>query len=70
MSTSMTASELPFITCVDCGVAAPETDTAYTLISARFGWRLQYAVDAAGRRLPEWRCGECYRRAKAARIIP
>ena len=66
----MTASEPPSTTCVDCGAAAPETDTAYTLISARFGWRLQYTVDAAGRRVPEWRCGECYRRNKAARTAP
>jgi hypothetical protein len=55
------------IVCVDCGALAPETDTAYTLIGARFGWRLQYVPDETGRRIQRWRCDTCYRRAKATR---
>ncbi len=55
------------IVCVDCGVSAPETDSPYTLIGQRFGWRLVYVLDANGKRLPEWRCDKCFRRAKAAR---
>ena len=26
--------------CIDCGTTSPSTDTNYTLISARHGWRL------------------------------
>jgi hypothetical protein len=55
------------IACVECGAIAPETDTAYTLIGARFGWRLQYLQDKTGRRIQQWRCDTCYRRSKAAR---
>jgi hypothetical protein len=62
----MTASS-GSIFCVDCGAIAPETDTAYTLIGARFGWRLRYVPDETGRRVQQWRCLTCYRRDKAAR---
>jgi hypothetical protein len=52
------------IQCVDCGRVAPETETAYTLIGQRHGWRLTFLLDDAGKRSPEWRCPECFRRAK------
>jgi hypothetical protein len=54
--------------CVDCGVVSPETETNYTLISARYGWRLTRQVDVAGRSQMEWRCPRCwevFRRAQA-----
>jgi len=41
--------------CVDCGKLSPATDTNYTLISARYGWRLIRAVDGAGRTVVQWR---------------
>ncbi len=43
--------------CADCGIPAPATESAYTLISSRHGWRLQYEVDARGEKQPKWRCG-------------
>jgi hypothetical protein len=55
--------------CVDCGVLSPETETNYTLISARYGWRLTRKVDATGRSQMEWRCPRCweaFRRAQTA----
>lgn len=46
--------------CVDCGVLSPATETNYTLISARHGWRLTRLVDATGRSQMEWRCPRCW----------
>jgi hypothetical protein len=57
------------ISCVDCGAVAPATETPYTLIGQRFGWRLVHVVDARGKRVPEWRCDKCFRKAKAERDV-
>jgi hypothetical protein len=46
--------------CVGCGVVSPETETNYTLISARYGWRLTRKVDVTGRSQMEWRCPRCW----------
>jgi len=46
--------------CVDCGKPAPPTDTNYTLISARHGWRLTRGPDRNGVRVMEWRCPTCW----------
>lgn len=46
--------------CVDCGKHSPATETNYTLISARHGWRLTRLVDAAGRNQLQWRCPRCW----------
>lgn len=46
--------------CVDCGIASPETETNYTLISARYGWRLTRKIDASGCIQMEWRCPRCW----------
>jgi hypothetical protein len=46
--------------CVDCGKLPPPTDTSYTLISTRHGWRLTRAVDKDGQRIMEWRCPSCW----------
>lgn len=59
----MTAPPAPV--CVDCGALAPDTDTPYTLIGQRFAWRLIYVVDEQGKRVPQWRCDKCFRRAKS-----
>lgn len=53
--------------CVDCGTSAPRTETNYTLISSRYGWRLTRTADANGRRVMEWRCPSCYTRYRAKR---
>lgn len=55
------------ILCVDCGRAAPVTETAYTLIGQGHGWRLLFVLDEQGQRQPQWRCAECFRRSKAGR---
>ncbi len=54
-------------TCVDCHELSPETETNYTLIGSRFGWRLLRTKDAGGNVLVEWRCPSCWRAYKAAR---
>jgi len=51
--------------CVDCGTTAPETETAYTLISPRHRWRLMKVVDASGQQVVEWRCAKCWARHRA-----
>lgn len=64
MTAKRTPSEELQVVCVDCGAVAPETDTAYTLIGRRHGWRVIFVVDDQGKRAPEWRCDKCFRRAK------
>jgi hypothetical protein len=51
---------LPENQCVDCGKKPPATDTNYTLISARHGWRLTRGPDRDGQRVMEWRCPACW----------
>lgn len=48
--------------CVGCGQLSPPTTTSYTLISARYGWRLTLSKDEQGQRVPEWRCPTCWQR--------
>ena len=52
--------------CVGCLARSPATNTNYTLISARHGWRLTLAQDETGARTPEWRCPTCWARYKQA----
>jgi hypothetical protein len=52
--------------CVDCHRVAPETNTAHTLLSASFGWRLSRAKTADGGASVVWRCPACWRQHKAA----
>jgi hypothetical protein len=47
-------------TCVDCGTTSPLTETNYTLISARHGWRLTLGQDENGVRIMQWRCPTCW----------
>jgi hypothetical protein len=54
-------------TCVDCHELSPETETNYTLIGSRFGWRLTRRKDTDGKMLVEWRCPACWRTHKAAK---
>jgi hypothetical protein len=49
-------------TCVDCGTTSPTTETNYTLISARHGWRLTLGQDEHGARVMQWRCPSCWAR--------
>jgi hypothetical protein len=52
--------------CVDCGVAAPETSTKDALISTSFGWRLHRGALPEGGHALEWRCPECWRKHRQA----
>lgn len=46
--------------CADCSVKSPPTETNYTLISSRYGWRLTLETSPDGRRIPIWRCPKCW----------
>jgi hypothetical protein len=46
--------------CVDCRTVSPATQTSYTLISARYGWRLSFGAGKDGRKVAEWRCPACW----------
>ncbi|MFI5301453.1 MAG: hypothetical protein ACHREM_25480 [Polyangiales bacterium] len=52
--------------CADCKKPSPETDTNYTLISSRYGWRLTRSRGPDGKAIVEWRCADCWRKYKAA----
>lgn len=55
--------------CVGCRKQAPETNTEYTLISARFGWRLTRRTNREGAFVMEWRCPACWQRYKTERQL-
>jgi hypothetical protein len=55
--------------CSICNIKSPPTDTNYTLISSRHGWRLALETLPDGTRSPIWRCPPCwqeYRKKQAA----
>jgi hypothetical protein len=49
---------------------SPPTETNYTLISPRHGWRLTRSLDKEGRKLAEWRCPQCWARHKSPATPP
>ena len=49
--------------CTGCGVHAPQTDTDYTLISSRFGWRVRRYVEG-DEPITEWWCPACWAELK------
>lgn len=51
--------------CVSCGTSSPQTESSYTLISSRHGWRLSPRVDANGKKVMEWRCPPCWERHRS-----
>jgi hypothetical protein len=54
--------------CHDCGIISPETETSYTLISSRYGWRLELVPDlVSGQKISIWRCPDCWRNRRAKR---
>ena len=46
--------------CADCRKQAPETETSYTLIDAKHGWRNIRRKMPDGQYSIEWRCPECW----------
>jgi hypothetical protein len=53
-----------FEVCVVCGIESPKTDTNYTLISPKFGWRLSRRPGPDGTFIVEWRCPDCWTKHK------
>jgi hypothetical protein len=53
--------------CVDCNAKSPQTETNYTLISSRYGWRLSLQSNPDGRRVSVWRCPICWERHRRPR---
>jgi hypothetical protein len=53
--------------CVDCNAKSPQTETNYTLISSRYGWRLSLQSNPDGRRVSVWRCPTCWERHRRPR---
>jgi hypothetical protein len=53
-----------FEVCVVCGMQSPKTDTNYTLISPKFGWRLSRRAAGDGTFIVEWRCADCWTKHK------
>jgi len=56
--------------CVDCHRVAPQTNTAHTLLSKSFGWRLSRSKGPGSAAGVEWRCPPCWRLRKAATAKP
>ncbi len=52
--------------CVGCGKKSPKTETNYTLISARYGWRLSRSRRLDGTYDVQWRCPDCWRALKGS----
>jgi hypothetical protein len=50
--------------CVDCGILPPETESAYTLIGGKAGWRLTRHRTAEGLVVADWRCPNCWAKYK------
>jgi hypothetical protein len=50
--------------CVGCNAVSPPTETNYTLISSRHGWRLDRSVDDNGQKTLRWYCPTCWQRQR------
>jgi hypothetical protein len=55
--------------CIKCGKKSPKTDTDYTLISQRYGWRLS-REKRAGVYEVQWYCPSCWATRKASASQP
>jgi len=51
----------PFCRCSRCAKLSPPANSAFTLISAQFGWRLEREAGAEA----QWFCPDCWRLRKA-----
>jgi hypothetical protein len=61
----MAVDEQTFQFCTLCGARSPETTTDYTLISAKFGWRLTRTKTAEGGYSLQWFCPKCWAKRKS-----
>ena len=53
--------------CSDCGLQSPETNTDYTLIGSKHGWRLTKQKAPDGSVTVYWRCPPCWAAHKRSR---
>ena len=49
--------------CVGCNALAPDSGSAYSLLSAKQGWRLQRTPTTTGFNF-DWRCPPCWAQRK------
>ena len=56
--------------CVRCRATAPSTDTEYTLISQKHGWRCRKVENAGGVPRLEWYCDSCWKGARVGADKP
>jgi hypothetical protein len=56
-------ADVPIVnaSCHVCGISAPPTRSAHTLISSRHGWRLLRGERDAGAGRIQWICAKCWR---------
>ena len=60
-------SEMVRYRCVGCAALSPPAETSFTLIGARYGWRLHRGRgDEPGSY--QWRCPECWDRYRGKRL--
>jgi hypothetical protein len=57
-------------TCTDCRTLSPETESEFTLISSRFGWRLSRERLPGDQLRIAWRCPSCWQKYKASKPQP
>ena len=55
--------------CADCKTSSPITETNYTLISSRYGWRLERVQTEDGFFRTYWRCPTCWAKYKQRKAI-
>ena len=48
------------VKCVGCGKAQPESESVYTLIGGKSGWRVTRQKEASGLITTQWRCPDCW----------
>jgi hypothetical protein len=53
--------------CGGCRAPSPPTNSNYTLISQKHGWRLVLKEDESGNRVGQWSCPACWTKKRDAR---
>jgi hypothetical protein len=66
----MTADQANYQVCTACGTRSPDIETNYTLISAKFGWRLLRTKASDGSNVLQWYCPKCWTKRKGDGVPP
>jgi hypothetical protein len=56
--------------CASCQKPSPLTETEYSLIGSRHGWRVSTRPTPEGRRVLDWCCAECWTKRKLKDLHP